>query len=133
MLVHRRSRKSAVQQVDKKHTAILGFSLIEARSISRWPCPHRPSIEVVVWPHFSKFPAKVRDISEYAIGLSCHLPVERGTSVLFRLEPYDRLVSATVIHSTEVRDGWYIGCALAEQLTVHEVVAYVAPGMEPGA
>jgi hypothetical protein len=97
MSVHRKRRKSA-KQADKKQTAVLGFTLIEARSVARWPCPHQPSIEVVMRPHFSKFQANVRDISEHAIGLSCLLPVERGTSLLFRLEPFDRLVSATVIH-----------------------------------
>jgi hypothetical protein len=132
MLVDHRCRKSARLQAGKKHTAILGFTLIEARSVTRWPCPHRPGIEVVVRPHFSKFPAKVCDLSEYGIGLSCLLPIERGTSVLFRLEPYDRLVLAKVIHATQVHDGWHIGCALAEQLTVDEVVAYVTPDAESG-
>jgi hypothetical protein len=133
MLVGRKCRKSATQQAAEKHTAVLGFTLVDARSITRWPCPHRPSIEVVVWPHFSKLSAKVRDLSEYGIGLSCPSAIERGASVLFRLEPFDRLISAKVIHSTQVRGGWYIGCALAEQLTPYEVVAYVTSSTEPGA
>jgi hypothetical protein len=122
-----------MQYAEETRTAVLGFTIVDSRSVTRWPCPHRPAIDLVVRPHFGRIPAKVRDISEYGIGLSCHVAMERGTSLLLRMKPDGRLVTARVIHATQVRDGWHVGCALAESLTVEEVVAYVTPEVDPAA
>jgi hypothetical protein len=106
-------------------TNVLGFSLEEARGALRQYCFHLPAIDLLVRPHFGTFPARVRDISRIGIGLVCLLAIEPGTQVLFRMEPEGRLVSAHVVHSTWVRDGWQVGCAFAEPLTDEEVAAYV--------
>jgi PilZ domain len=108
-------------------TSILGFTLDNARAVTRRFCPMRPPAKVAVRPHFGSFPATVGDISENGVGLLCQNPIEPGTQVLFLIRPGGRCIRGKVIHATPVRDGWHVGCAFSQNLTSEEVSAYVAP------
>jgi hypothetical protein len=104
-----------------------GFSREDTRSDTRWPCPERPAIDLVVRPHFGNILARVRDISKFGIGLSCLKPIKPGTRVLFRVKPERRVIQAKVVHATRDLDGWHVGCVFGEPLTEDEISAYVAP------
>lgn len=108
-------------------TRMLGFTLENARSVTRRLCPLRPPIKLAVWPHFGIYPATVRDISENGVGLNCPEPLAPGARLLFLIRPKGRWIHGSVVHATPARDGWHVGCVFARRLTSKEVSAYVAP------
>ncbi len=107
----------------------LGAALVDRRAHLRYPCPHRPPVELAVCPRFHSNWVEVHDISYDGIGFLCPEAIHKGTPVLFRLEPHRKGTRAEVVHVTRVLngDGWHIGCAFAEPLMAEELVAYLPP------
>jgi hypothetical protein len=106
----------------------LGDSFEDRRAQSRYLCPHRPLIELVVWPHFGSVWAKVYDISQEGIGLICHKVIDAGSKLVFRVEPHYKALRARVVHVTRIHgDAWHIGCTFAQPLTTEELAAYLPP------
>jgi hypothetical protein len=111
-------RVRAVSRVDlaKRHQ--------EKRVAMRYPCDRE--VQFFTERHSEPLTGRLRNLSACGLGLVVAKPIEAGTALVIELDdPLEvdaRVLAVTVVHSRPMPiRGWFLGCALAQELSDEEL------------